>query len=186
MCQLTEKYILARNTSGIAQFSNVGDIEITCSVPERPFPTKPGDKPLWGLKVSTKAYQLLENGQEKLVPSETNVTGGMRGFGPVPAGQEGAIFSLHVPLEPSEQQAEAERLWERIQSDLPQEKRTQDEHRKALQRVQALIYQHRVGRFRVECSVMDGTQVLGTGTVQIEIVFKGRFSDLGLPAAPPV
>ena len=50
---------------------------------------------------------------------------------------------------------------------------------------QQLVYQHRVGRFRVECRVMDQKQVLGIGTVQLEVVFKGRFSDLGLPGVPP-
>jgi len=186
LCQLTEKYILARTPSGLPQFSNVGNIEIICSVPERPFPTKPGDKPLLGLKVATKAYQILADGSEKLVPSETNVTGGMSGFGPVSPGQEGAIFVLHIPLKASELDAEAKRLWEKISADLPPASYTKEKQQQALERLREFNYQHRLGRFRIECRVMDGTQTLGVGIVQFEIVFKGRFSDLGVPLAPPV
>jgi len=180
LCQLTDKYVLARTPSGLAQFSNVGQIQIVCSVPERPFPTKPGTS-LSGLKIATKAYQILADGSEKLVSSETNVTGGGRGYAPVPPGWEGADFYLHIPLEPSEQEAEIERFWKKTKDKLPPKFQTEEARRKAFERLQQFVYQHRAGRFRLECRVMDGDQVLGIGTVQFEIVFKGRFSDLGLP-----
>jgi hypothetical protein len=184
-CEIADKSILARTASGLAQVSNVGNIEITCSVPARAFPTTPGGKPLGGLKVATKAYKVSRDGGEKLVPSEVNVTGGMRGIGPVPTGQEGVLFYLHLPLDPTEQDAEAERFWATIQDKMPHEARSEEARRQALERLQQVVYQHRVGRFRVECRVMDRTQVLGIGTVQLEVVFKGRFSDLGLPGVPP-
>jgi len=183
-CKLADKNIVARTASGLAQVSNVGDIQITCSVPARPYPTKPGEF-LNGLTVATKAYQVLRDGSEKLVPSEVNVTGGMRGMGLVPPGQEGVQFHLHVPLARPEQKAEAERYWAKIQDKMPQEAFSEEARRQALERLQQFVYQQRVGRFRVECRVMDGTQALGIGTVQLEVVFKGRFSDLGLPGAPP-
>ena len=103
----------------------------------------------------------------------------------MPPGQEGADFDLHILLEPAEQEAEAERFVERIWTHLPEESRTEEKRQQALQRLREDIYQHRIGRFRVECSVMDGNKVLGIGAVQIEIVFKGRFSDLGFFGAPP-
>jgi len=33
--------------------------------------------------------------------------------------------------------------------------------------------------------VLDGSRVLGSDIVEFEMVFKGRFSDVGLPAQPP-
>ena len=106
-------------------------------------------------------------------------------MGLVPPGQEGVLFYLHVPLAAPEQKAEAELYWAKIQDKMPHEALSEEARRQALEHLQQFVYQHRVGRFRVECRVMDGTQVLGIGTVQLEVVFKGRFSDLGLPGAPP-
>jgi hypothetical protein len=164
-CKLADKNIVARTASGLAQVSNMGDIEITCSVPERAFPITPGSRPLSGLKVSTKARQLSRDGSEKLVPSEAQVTGGMKGIGPVPAGQEGVLFYLHMPLDPGEREAEAERYWAKMQNEVPQDARSEETRRQPLERLRQFVYQHRVGRFRVDCRVMDGTQVLGIGSV---------------------
>ena len=80
---------------------------------------------------------------------------------------------------------EAYDYWAKIQDKMLHEALSEEARRQALERLQQFVYQHRLGRFRVECRVMDGTQVLGNGTVQLEVVFKGRFSDLGLPGAPP-
>jgi hypothetical protein len=49
-----------------------------------------------------------------------------------------------------------------------------------------LVYQHRVGHFQVECRVLDGSRVIGRDVVELEVLFKGRFSEFGLPASPPV
>ena len=63
----------------------MGDIQIICSVPARPFPTKPGEF-LNSLTVATTVYEVSSNGGKKSVPSETHATGVMQGFGPVPTG----------------------------------------------------------------------------------------------------
>src|ERR1022692_1133259 len=42
-CELASKGIVSRSSSGLAQVSNLGDIQIACRVPARPFPTKPGE-----------------------------------------------------------------------------------------------------------------------------------------------
>jgi hypothetical protein len=62
---------------------------------------------------------------------------------------------------------------------------TEDAHKKALENLRKLVFQHRVGHFQVDCRVSDGSRVMGSDTVEFEVVFKGRFSDVGLPAAPP-
>lgn len=183
-CELADKSIVARTSSGLAQVSNVGDIQITCSVPARSFPTKPGEV-LNGLTVATTAYEVLSNEGEKPVPSETKVTFVMKGFGSVPTGYEGVLFSLHIPLLPAARKVEARRYLDKWKDEMPPDLRSELAQRDAVERLQSFVYQHRIGRFRVECRVMDGHQVLGIGIVQLEVVFKGRFSDLGPLGVPP-
>ena len=33
----------------------------------------------------------------------------------------------------------------------------------------------------MECHILDGDRVMGVGFVEVEVLFKGRFSDVGLP-----
>jgi hypothetical protein len=70
----------------------------------------------------------------------------------------------------------------------PEQKRqiTQDAWERGLERLQQLVYQHRVGHFQLDCRVLDGSRVTGTDSVELEVLFKGRFSDVGLPGSPPV
>jgi hypothetical protein len=48
------------------------------------------------------------------------------------------------------------------------------------------VYQQRAGHFRLCCHVLDGDRTIGVGVIEIEVLFKDRFSDVGLPGAPPV
>ena len=107
-------------------------------------------------------------------------------MGAVPPGQEGVLFYLHVPLDPAEREAEARRYLASLVNSMPQTQLSEEKRQRALRLLQQSVYQHRVGRFRVECQVLDGKRVIGTGTVELEVLFKGRFSDVGPPAAPPV
>ena len=63
---------------------------------------------------------------------------------------------------------------------------TGEAHQRALERTREFVYQHREGHFQVECRIMYGDRVMGVGIVELEVLFKGRFSDVGLPASPPV
>jgi hypothetical protein len=175
LCELANQSIVSRSSSGVAQVSNLGDIQITCSVPARTFPTKPGEG-LNGLIATTTVYELSPNGSKKVVPSEVHLSSG--GFR---TDHEYVEFYLHIPVDPATQDAEARRYFTKVeQHEISEEARQQ-----AIKRLQPLVYQHRVGVFLVGCRVADGKRTLGTGTVQLEILFKGRFSDVGLPAAPP-
>jgi hypothetical protein len=60
-----------------------------------------------------------------------------------------------------------------------------ESHQRRLERVREFVYQHRVGHFQVECRILDGDRVMGVGVVEFEVLFKGRFSDVGLPGATP-
>jgi hypothetical protein len=187
-CELAKESILSRTSSELAQVSNLGSIRITCHVPARPFPTKPGESRN-GLRAETSAYELSANGSKKLIPSEVQVVGGGGGgFGPDPK-PEWVDFYVHIPLDSAELDAEARRYLAKLEeSMIPEQKRqlTEDARKKGLENLRQLVYQHRVGHFQVDCRVLDGSRVMGADVVELEVLFKGRFSDVGLPASPPV
>jgi hypothetical protein len=107
------------------------------------------------------------------------------GFG----AEEGWVnFAFHIPLACPERDAEARRYLAKLSSSLSPDQIkqvTEDARRRAAERLRELIYQDRVGHFPVECSVMDGDRVMGVAIVEFEVLFKGRFSDVGMPASPP-
>jgi hypothetical protein len=186
LCELASKSVVSRSSAGIAQVSNLGSIQVICRVPARPFPTEPGGAGRYGLRVATTAYKISPNGSKKLVPSEGHQTGGGGGgFGPDPEPEE-VYFYVHIPLESAERDAEVRRYLTKIEKSMAPEQITEEAHHRALERLAELVYQDRVGHFQVECRVLDGDRVMGVGVVELEVLFKGRFSDVGLPAQPPV
>lgn len=176
-CELVGKSVVSRSSSGIAQVSNLGDIEITCSAPARPYSWGDTRSPI---KIATAAYQVLPDGSKKIEPSETNQTGGSYGTEP-----ELVYFHLHIPLEPAERDAEANRLLAKMEKSMPSEQVTEEAHQRALERLREFVYQHRIGHFEVECRILDGDRVIGVAVVELEVLFKGRFSDAGLPGFSP-
>jgi hypothetical protein len=186
LCELASKSIVSRSSAGLAQVSNLGNIQVTCRVPARPFPTEPGGAGRFGLRVATTAYKISPNGSRNLVPSEGHPTGGGGGgFGPDPEPEE-VYFYVHIPLESAERDAEVRRYLAKIEKSMAPEQLTEEAHHQALERLAELVYQDRVGHFQVECRILDGDRVVGVGVVELEVLFKGRFSDVGLPASPPV
>ena len=187
-CELAKESIVSRSSSGVARVSNLGGIRITCHVPARPFPTKPGEG-RDGLKASTTAYEISADGSKKLVPSEIHiVAGGGDGFGPN-SEPEWVEFNVLIPLDAKELDAEARRYLAKLQESMTPEQRAQfkaNPQEKALGNVRQLVYQNRVGHFELDCHVLDGSRVIGTDSVELEVLFKGRFSEVGLPGSPPV
>jgi hypothetical protein len=180
-CELSHKSIESHSSSGLAQVSNLGDIQIRCRVPARPFPIKPGGEGRYMLKVVTIASQ-ISDGSNRPVPSEANPTGGGSGGDPE---QEWVDFYLHILLEPAERDAEAEKYLAKLEKSMPPQEITKAARQQALEQLHELVFQHRVGHFQVECRILDGDRVIGIGVVQVEVLFKGHFSDVGLPASPP-
>jgi len=182
-CGLASQSIVSRSSSRLAQVSNLGDIRITCRVRARRFPTKPGASRN-GLKAATTAYKISQHSR-KLVPSEVRqFGGGGGGFGPDPE-PEWVDFYVHIPLEPAERDAEARKYLAKVERSTTRQQITREAYQRALERVRALVYQHRVGHFLVECHILDGDRVMGVGVVEFEVLFEGRFSDVGLPGGPP-
>jgi hypothetical protein len=178
-CELGKQGIVSRSSDGVAQVSNLGEIKITCRVPARTFLTKPAEIQN-GLTAATMVYEVSPNGSERLVPSDVQLRGAGRA-----ADEEFVEFFLHVPLDPAARDAEARRYLAKIQNSMPDQQLSEDARRGVMERLRPLVYQHRVGRFHVKCRVLDGKRILGMGNVQFEVLFKGRFSDVGLSAAPP-
>ena len=180
VCKLESKNLVSRSPSGLAQVSNLGDIQITCRVPARPLPTKSGEI-RYGLKVATGAYQISPDGSKKRVPSEEHQMGG-GGSGP----EEWAIFYVHIPLEPTERDDEARRYLAKLEKSTAPQQITEEARQRALEQTREFVYQHRVGHFQLECRILDGDRLIGVGVVELEVLFKGRLSEVGLPASPPV
>ena len=188
-CELAKESILSRSSSGLAQVSNVGDIRIICRIPARPFPTKPGETRN-GLRAATTAYEITADGAKKLVPSEVHVVGGGgAGFPPEPnPGPEWVEFYVHIPLDAEELDAEARRYLAKVEQSMTSEQKAQlkkEDWERGLERLREFVYQHRVGHFQLDCRVLDGSRVMGSDVVELEVLFKGRFSDIGLPGSPP-
>ena len=182
-CELAKESILSRSSSGLAQVGNLGSIRMRCRIPARPFPTKPGESRN-GLTAATTAYEVSADGSKKLVPSEVHVFGGGGdGFG-ADSEPEYVDFYVHIPLDPEEADAEARRYLAKLGESMTAEQKsqfTEDAQKKALENLRPLVYQHRVGHFQVDCKVLDGSRVMGADMIELEVLFKGRFSDVGLP-----
>jgi len=179
-CELDSKDIVSRSSSGIAQVSNVGNIQITCRVPVRPPLSKPGENRN-GLKVATAAYQISPGGSRKREPSEEN-----QGAVGSSESEEWVTFYIHIPLAPTERDVEARRYLVKLEKSMAPRQIPEEARQRALERAREFVYQHRLGHFQVECRILDGDRVIGVGVVELEVLFKGRFSDIGLPGSPPV
>lgn len=180
---------MSRSPSGLAQVSNLGGIRIKCYVPARAFPTKSSGQPRPGLKAATTAYEISADGSKKSVPSEVRVfAGGGDGFGPNPE-PEWVEFDMLIPLDFKELDAEARRYLAKLQGSMTPEQEAQFAaypQEKALENLRQFVYQNRVGHFQVECRVSDGSRVMGVDSMELEVLFKERFSDIGLSGSPPV
>lgn len=175
-CEIASKSIVSRSSSEVAQVRNLGGVQIKCSVPARPLPTKRG-KFQSALNVTTAAYKIFPDNSTKLVPSEVKVIGGGSGPGQDP---EWVVFYMLIPLESAERDAEARRYLARLEKSIPQVKMSEEARQHALERLREFVYQQRLGHFRVECRVLDGDRMMGVGVIEFEVLFKGRFSDFGL------
>ena len=100
-------------------------------------------------------------------------------------------FLIHIPLKPAECDAEARRYLNRLRVELNKDKPASElldalAQPQMQQKLSESVYQHRLGRYQVICNVLDGDRVIGVGTVELEVVYKGRFSDMGPILSGPI
>jgi hypothetical protein len=175
-CEIAKSSVVSVSSSGLMQVSNLALIEIKCSVHARPFPSKPGES-ISGLKAATTAYEADANHGRKEVPSEANVSGGGG-----EEQQEYVTFSVHIPLEPAEQDKEARKIAAAMESHRPG-LITDATRNQMLEGISEMLPQNRVGHFQVDCRVLDDNRVVGVGVIEFEVLFKGNFSDNFVQAA---
>jgi hypothetical protein len=173
-CQISDKSVLSNSASGIAQVSNLEQIQIRCDVAARGPLTKPGEV-RYGLKAEAAVYKISADGTRNSVPSDVNVSGG---------GSRGTTdwvdFYIHIPLDPADRDAEILRYLAILDRGVAGNQLLQKQIRqwqKNPQALAAIISQNRLGRFEVDCRVLDGDLVIGVGRVGLEVLFKGHFSD---------
>ena len=179
-CLLDASSVVSRSAAGLDQVSNVGDIRVHCSVPAKPVTLKPGES-LWAVTTkAARAFLLLPTGAVQEVPVEVIGVGS----GNNNQTQAWTNFYLHLPLDPLQRDAEARRGLARLEAEIakdksnPHESETEEQAQRKGAAVAELVFQHRAGRFRVECQMTQGDQGLGTGQLAFEVLDKGRFSDL--------
>jgi hypothetical protein len=183
-CTVRDTSVISHSSAGLAQVSNLALIEVECNVPARPFPTRPGESRN-GLRAVATAYQVGPDDVRKEVPSETNDRGGgQNGFG----APEFVWFTITLPLDPADRMLEAQRWISKLQETAMQDTNLSRQQvtetllhdlssPQSMEKLSQEISQHRAGHFRVECRVLDGDRVVGVGTLEFEVLFKGRFSD---------
>lgn len=166
---------LGKSPSGVVQVSNLDMIDITCRIPARRTP-KSGIQQ--GLGVDAKVYQLSTDGVRRPVPSTLNLVGGGRDLN-----IERVNFDLEIPLDTSDRDAAIRAHWSgvaRSAASSPDQK--EREKAQAVEKIMPQAFapyfrQHRVGRFQVDCRVLDEGKVVGIGRADLEVVFKGNFFD---------
>lgn len=178
-CEITKSTIVSLSLAGLRQVSNLQLIEVVCSVPGRPFPSKPGEFRN-GLRVVTTAYEIAQSGDRKEVPSKADASGGGEDLK-----REWVNFFVSLPLDTAEREIEARRylanlkkLAEPVRPDLPWQRLESPE---ALGSLSDIVSQHRAGHFQIECRVLDGARVIGFSVIEFQVLFKGRFSDSSIP-----
>jgi len=177
-CEIEKSSIASRSSAGLVQVNNLALIGAICSVPARPFPTKPGEG-LNGLRAATTTFEITENGDRKEVPSRAEASGGGRND---EQGREWVDFAIYLPLDPAEREIEARKYIANLKksagSSVSDARWQQMESPQALASISEMVSQHRTGHFQVECRVLEGSRVIGVGILEFEVLFKGRFSDL--------
>jgi hypothetical protein len=172
-CEVGRSTMVSRSLSGIALVSNLGLIEISCRVPRRPSP-KAGTVQ-YGLKAEATVYEVSPDGARSMVPSAVNVSGGGGD-----SQSEYVSFYLDVPIDSTERDAAIRTYLAKIAASATNEH--QREMARGLQKMDPrtlapMFRQQRVGRFQVDCRVLDQGRVVGIGRVDLEVLFKGRFFD---------
>ncbi|MBV9608545.1 MAG: hypothetical protein JO187_03215 [Acidobacteria bacterium] len=94
------------------------------------------------------------------------------------------LWYLNIPIDPAEAISEF-RAWvaklDRARPPSPEDRQRVEENIRDLEahpdELAEAVLQMRPGHFEVECRIMDGDQLWAVGSVELEILFKGRAFD---------
>jgi len=172
-CEVGHSSLLNRSSSGVAQVSNLELIAIQCRVPRRPYKSVQN-----GLKVDATVYQVSPSGVRSIVPSRVDVSGSGGD-----SESEYVSFYVDIPVDPSDRDSAIRKYLSDLASSAassPDEKERKQGRllqKMGPQALTPIFRQHRVGRFQVDCRVLDEGRVIGMGRADLDVLFKGRFFD---------
>jgi hypothetical protein len=157
-CTVDPQSVLSRAPSGVVEVSNLEFIRLQARVPKRPLPAS---GVLYALQVEATVYAAPLNGKRSAVLAKVASVG---------SGSDGTTdfvdFVLDIPLEPSERDAAIRKYLKEVGGPAAAE-----------QAFAGIFRQHRLGRFEVECRVLDEGRVVGTARTELAVVFTGNFFD---------
>jgi hypothetical protein len=121
-----------------------------------------------------------------VVPSDVNPHAGGRRFTGTPP-TEWVDFNAYIPPDTAERDDEVLKILKWGETGVSPMELTDQQRQNALEATRYLVdhTQYRVGHFQIECSVVDGAEVLGVGMVEIVIVHQGRLSETFPFNTPP-
>jgi hypothetical protein len=160
-CAVAPNSIVSRSPSGLAQVGNLELIFMDAHI--SPPRRMPASKVLQGLKAEATVYQIAPDGARTIVASSVHPTGGGGD-----AQSERVTFTLDVPIDTAERDAAIKAYIAGIggaAAAVPPSTFV------------PLFRQHRVGRYRVDCRLLDEGRQLAASSAEFEVLFKGRFFD---------
>jgi hypothetical protein len=175
-CGVAPNSVASRSPSGLAQVGNLELIFIDAHIsPPRRWPAS---KVLQGLKAEATVYQIAPDGTRAIVPSSVNNTGGGGD-----TQSERVTFILDVPIDTAERDTAIKDYVSEITRAAGAS--LNERERAMIATLQAggsspflaLFRQHRVGRYRVDCRVLDEGRQVAASSAEFEVLFKGRFFD---------
>lgn len=175
-CAVQAPSVLGRSASGVVQVSNLPLMQLESRRSLR-RPT-PQSGPQGLLKVEAVVYQVTEQGARARVPSQVTASGGGADLQ-----EESVSFYLDIPIDDAERDSASRAfladLTRRAASSPNETERVQAARLQGMdaRMLGQMVRQHRVGRFRVEFSMLDESLLVGVAAMDIEVVFKGTFFD---------
>jgi hypothetical protein len=175
-CDVDPSSVISRSPSNLAQVSNLALLHARAVVSSRrPMPSS---GVLGGQRVEATVYQEAASGVRTIVPSAVTLSGGGGD-----AQSEYVAFTLDIPIESEERDAAIRDYLTAVARAAASS--TNERERAMAATVQStaasalapMFRQHRVGRFHVECRVLDDGRQVAVGSGDFEILFKGRFFD---------
>ena len=175
-CEVGPGGVVSRSGSGVAQVSNLALIDMRASVSRRPNPDS-------GVRHGLSAEVTVETLSGGAVPAEVPSSIVESGGG-ADTRSEWVSFTLEIPIDPAERDAAIRDYMDEVIAEAAASadpdaqalsSALQDGRTNASRALAQGFLQHRVGSFRVQCRVLDEGEVIGTSSIDLDVVFRGGF-----------